>query len=79
MRERCVPVQGTAQAETPKAFLLKPCVFDLNGVEHTFSELWIPKSRIHDSDLDSNNMVIDAVKGDDIEINVADWWLRQEL
>jgi hypothetical protein len=79
MLERCIPVQGTCEAETAKAFLLKPCVFDLDGVEHSLNELWIPKSRIADVDLDDENNVIDAVKGDDIEINVADWWLRQEM
>lgn len=75
MRESFLPVVGTAEAETEKAFLLKPATFDIDGIEKVHSQLWIPKSRIYDGDLDT---VSEAIKGEDVEINVAEWWLRQE-
>ena len=74
MRERYIPVLGVAKAETAKAFLLEPCIFDIDGAEHRHMELWIPKSQIHDDDHDE---IENSVKGDDIEINVSDYWLRQ--
>lgn len=75
MRERYIPVQGTAEAETAKAFLLKPAIFDLDGVEERHMQLWVPKAHIHEDSLDD---IAEVVKGEDIEINVADWFLREQ-
>ena len=73
MRERFIPLEAFAEAETEKAFLGKSVEFDLDGVTRVVSEVWIPKSVIHE---DCHDTITEAVKGEAIEINVADWWLR---
>jgi hypothetical protein len=68
-----VPYEGVVAVvhrETKAAVLL---TFDYEGT--TYSELWVPKSNLHD---DSIDVIDEAVAGEEEEIYIARWWLKEQ-
>lgn len=75
MKERYVAVNGKAQTETARAFCIKDPETVLNGADHRFTgDLWIPKSVIME---DSHDAIEEAVRGENVEIYVAEWWMEE--
>lgn len=74
MRVRYLTGNVEAKRDTDKAFL---CSFNWSD-DHGYaaSDMWIPKSVIHDSHHDD---IEEAVAGDIIEISVAEWWMLENL
>lgn len=63
-----------AKRDTEKAFLCSGTI-DCNGAEWVFSDMWIPKSQIHE---DYHEEIDKALAGETIEIAVSDWWVEQQ-
>lgn len=61
-------VEGTG--ETDDAF---EC--DLQGFDTVHRKIWIPKSCIA---IQSLGTIEDATEGDEIEIYIADWWVKNK-
>lgn len=76
MRDRYTAIGLTAETDSDKAFCASSLRFELDGTNHYIDELWIPKSMIHE---DSIPEIDEAVRGDDLEIYVNEWWLKQSL
>ena len=74
MRTRYLTGLVRAQRQTDKAF---PCTFDWSD-DHGYVALdqWVPLSVIHDEDHDT---IEEAVAGEMIEINIAEWGLLEKL
>ena len=74
MKTRYLTGLVEAKRDTADAFC---CSFDWSE-DHGYvaSDLWIPKSVIHDSD---HSTIEEAYDGELIEISIAEWWLKQKL
>lgn len=73
MKEPYDIVNGRAQAETEKAFCID-IIDDMGGTTH--SNLWIPKSVIHE---ESHDTIEEAIRGETVEIYVARWWADENI
>lgn len=78
MREPYIAVNVVAQTETASAFCGSKLEFSLDrGIEEEIvTDLWIPKSVIHE---ESHDTIEEATRGDTIEIYVARWWLEKQI
>ena len=75
-------LEGTVVRETGEPGKPEGAVM-LSGAEYTVdgsynsvgTDFWIPKSVLHEDSLD---VVEESATGEEIEIYVADWWLRSQ-
>lgn len=74
VRERYLTGLVRAETDTDKAFLCSFNWSDTHG--YVASELWVPKKCIFEDDHDT---IEEAVRGEMIEISIAEWWLNQTL
>lgn len=63
----------TVHRDTELAVLIS---FNWSDVDYTASEIFVPKSVIHDEYRDD---IEDACEGDTIELAIAEWWLRKNI
>lgn len=82
MKEPYISVVGIAQAETPAnsenqgAFCIQNPEYILNGASYRHTgDMWIPKATIMSDSLDT---IEEAVRGEEIEIFVAKWWMEDQ-
>lgn len=78
MLERFDGVVGKLTGETQMAICMNEMVWHRDGdtVVEFQNDMWIPKSNLHD---DSLVTVEEAVRGEEVEIYVKNWWLMDQL